>query len=428
MPNSLSKVGAIQLSWVRNGERRAAIAYSHDASEVHYLITDYSIYLSDTQLLGATTVENEIFHVKAFIEYLNKIRINLIDVTDAVLKDFRESEFKNVKKSSNASKSIKAAQRTVNAKLRRAYLFLLWAQTIEGACHQIMGPTGSPVTSTLPTSVQSTKQFQRYRTKYLRECEYYPMLFANTGQKSRHGTQYEATEQDIEQLSNYFYANCSIYAAQRNILMMELATHISWRRGSVNSLTCDQFANVTSEEIDDDQIVVVPPSQKFGYERAFDVPFRLAFRVAEFIVTARRDMMNSNGWRETKTQDRIFLSEREGTPLRNSTISTIFGRAFQTLGRPRGANFHSFRRKFANDLIEKEIHYRLEIGLDTSALSIATAVSLRMGQSSPESLMPYISSQLGRMASRQEQSKVCRLRDLEEENMALREQIAKLQG
>jgi len=376
--------------------------------------------------LDAKTVENEVFHLKAFIEYINKNDVDLDNVTDAVIKDFRDNEYIKVRNSANASKSIKSVQRTVNAKLRRAYLFLLWAQSVENACSPLMGPSGCAVTSTLPVSCNVLNRRQGRKTRYLRNNELYPLLFPNAGQRSRHGIQYEATEKDIEQLTNHFFATCSPYAAQRNILMMELASQVSWRRGSINSLTCDQFASLAFEDTDDDQVVVVPPSQKFGYERAFDVPFRLAFRVAEFIATCRRDLMKSHGWAETRTQGRVFLSEREGKPLNDSSISMLFGRGFRALGKPRGANVHSFRRKFANDLIEKEIQMRLELGLDTSALSVATSVSLRMGQSNPESLMPYVSSRLGRIAARQAQTKSSRLQTLEEENKALKEQMAKL--
>ena len=416
----------LHISWGAQEDRIYAVAYMDGLSSIDYRITDYSIYLSDVQRLDNKTVKTEIYHLKSFFDHLAYKRIQLKDVSDKVLSDFRDVEHERVIKSNNSSGSVKCAQRTVNAKLRRAYLFLMWAQNINRSISGVIGIHGHPVTSNLSEQVRTTKVSGR-RTRISREQEFFPLQFRNTGARTRHGTQYEATDEDIILLSEFFCSNFSSYVSQRNILMMDLAANVSWRRASVNSLTCEQFKYVSLKHFSDDFLSVIPSAQKFGYERAFEVPFTLAFRVSEFISSARRGLLDSKGFPESNTEGRVFVSERTGRPLEDGSVSQIFARAFKAIGRPRGANFHSFRRKFANDLIEQEIRCRLDLGLDTGALSIAAAVAQRMGHASPESLAPYVSRRLARLGSRLADRKDSRIRTLEDENRSLRLEIARLQ-
>ncbi|MDT0359325.1 hypothetical protein RJO15_26305 [Herbaspirillum huttiense F1] len=251
----------------------------------------------------------------------------------------------------------------------------------------------------------------------------FPVLFDHAGEGNG-PTQYEATDEDVQLIAEFFDSQVSPYAAQRNILMMDLGCEVSWRRGAINSMTCDQFSRLDFSEVNHDSYIVIPPSQKFGYQRQFEVPFRLAFRIAQFIANERKDLLARKGLSEARTQGRIFISERDGTPLKNQSISAIFGAAFKTLGRPRGANTHSFRRKFANEEIDEEILNRLEMGLDTNELSIAMTVSFKMGQSNPESLTPYVNKNLDRMVKRHRKLKENRIQTLEDENRELKARIA----
>ena len=361
-------------------------------------------------------------HLRAFIEFLDREGVSILEVTDRELRKFRDEEFNRVKMRRNSSSSEKAAQRTVNAKLRRAYLYILWLQEIEHAGSFMIGEKHCQVTSSLNAPHLSGRRCQR---DSFQAHNFFPVAFRNAGAYSRHGLQYEATDEDIALLADYFHATCSPYAAQRNILMMDLASQVSWRRGSISSLTCDQFARLAFSDIEHDQLLVVPASQKFGYERAFEVPFRLAFHVSEFITVDRQELLRRKGWTEQRTCGRIFLSERQGTPLTETSISMIFGKAFRAIGRKRGANIHSFRRKFANDLTDQEIATRLDLGLDTGAQSIASSVSLKMGHRSPNSLTPYINSRLTRAAQHSGEMKDARIKALEDENRELKEQLAK---
>jgi hypothetical protein len=413
----------LQLAWHSHGIAEIAVAYNLKQSRIERSITDYAIYLSFEEVLDSKTVKNEIYLLKGFLEFLLARGTALQNVTDATLTDFKETEFLQVQKSVNSSGSEKAAQRTVNSKLKRAYHFLCWLQNKEQAIQNVIGSANYPVTSAISLSAKIGRSIKID----LSERELYPLLFRKSGKNSRRSTQYHATAADLQSLSEFFLSERNEYIGHRNILIMDLADQLSWRRASINSLTCDQFTCLDFESMDEDAFLVVPPSQKFGYLRSFEVPFRLAFRVHEFIVTARKDLLRKGGWSEAKTNGRVFISARDGKPLQDRTLSMIFGRAFKSLAKPRGANIHSLRRKAADDRVDAEIQTRLELGLDTSELSVATTVAFSMGQSNPESLTPYVTRSMGRMVRQRESIKNRQLRAMEEEVARLRNELAILE-
>lgn len=424
MKVSLSAEPQVKLAWAGD-QMNVAIAYDLKAESVRLEIMDYSLQL-DRDGLDAKTVRNEISLLKGFCDYLDRHGLVYQDTSDAVLKSFRIEEFSLVVAAKNSSHSERTAKRTVNAKLRRTYKFLYWLQHSQQLVWNLIGPRDCPVRSNYLPLSEGRKQMIGDRYQNSRRSGEFPTLFAHAGESNR-PTQYEATEEDVQKIAEMFQSGLSPHAAQRNILMMDLGCEVSWRRGAINSLTCDQFSRLDFSAIHHDSYIVIPPSQKFGYQRQFDVPFRLAFRIAEFIAKERKDFLHLKGWSETRTKGRIFVSERDGKPLEDQSISAIFGAAFKALGRPRGANTHSFRRKFANEEIDQEILNRLEMGIDTNDLSIATTVAFKMGQSHPESLVPYVNKNLDRMVKRQRKLKENRIQTLEEENRELKERIAALE-
>lgn len=414
----------IDLNWA--GElKNIAIAYDLKMARVRLEILDYSLQLIDDDL-DEKTVRNEIFLLKGFCDFLDRRRLSYQDTTDSLLKIFRTEELALVMSAQNSSSAERTAKRTVNAKIRRAYKFLYWLQHSQKIVSNLIGPRNCPVKSNYLPANEGGGQKKMGRYESGRRSGEFPLLFAHAGEASR-PTQYEATDEDVQRIAEMFLLQSSPHAAQRNILMMDLGCEVSWRRGAINSMTCDQFSRLDFSEANHDSYIVVPPSQKFGYQRQFEVPFRLAFRIAEFIANERKDFLLQKRWGEARTEGRIFISERFGTPLTDQSISAIFGAAFKKLGRPRGANTHSFRRKFANEEIDKEILNRLEMGLDTNEVSIATTVAFKMGQSNPESLEPYVNKSLDRMIRRHKKLKENRVQTLEDENRDLKLRIALLE-
>ena len=415
----------VHFSWVRELGRCTVLAYDLRTMTLIYWLTDYSIYLQEDQRLDVKTVENELWFLKPLFEFLLERSLEVCGVSDGTLKAYREHLMQRARAAVNGSASEMAWKRTTNAKLRRAYYFLLWLQDIEHVCAGLIGPTGCAVRSSLRLDGADRTNWAGGRVQQSDRGRF-PLLFTHTGGRSRHGNQYEATEQDRRLLIDHFSAASHPYIAQRNILIMDLADQVGWRRASINSLTCEQFSDARLAAMRDGKLLVIPPKQKFSYENAYTIDFRIANRVANFLATYRAQFLSERGWTERVTEGRIFFSARNGAPLGDRTISLIFGAGFRVIGAPRGAGGHSFRRKFVNDEIVSEIESRLELGLDTSAESIAGSVAAAVGQSNIASLGPYVSKAQGRLLAKRTRSPREQLQGLKEENDALRAELRDL--
>lgn len=407
------------VSWVRSERASVALLYDTSRGSLDYILTDYCLYLQGIQALSKTTIENEIWHVVRFLAFIRTMRIALADTNDELLTKFRDTEFNRVLRSSRSRGSELKARATVNARLRRTYDFLQWASQVDGIAPRLIGPRGCNVTALLGAS-RRVEGRPGYRQKQTSR-ERYPLLFRQTARGSKHATGHFATEEVKRELENYFFRTSPSFIAHRNVLIMELADALGWRRGSINSLTCSQFqrpGDSGSEPMLD--LRVTPKRQKFGYDASKVVPFRLVARVRDFIRSHRRHLLSSRGWSDANAHDALFVSSRNGQPLSDQTISQIFGDAFKAIGAPAGAGLHSFRRKYGDDQVELEIEVRRELGLDTSASSVSASVSQELGHRNPESLYAYVSRAQGRRAASKTSRFLQQIEELQHEVRQLR--------
>lgn len=417
----------IQLSWLKgDGDELNLVAYDgKNNEELVYLLIDYNFYLSGTVELSQKTVINEIQFVKRFLEYLLDISALATGVTDVIFKRFRDAELKRVLHSRNRSGSDNAAKRTVNAKLRRIYLFLEWVQQTQAGGIFLIGPRGCQVRSSLGEG-ETKYSVARGRKVSVSDRDRFPLLYRSVGEGSKHRTKYVASTENKGDLVDHFLETHSSTLAQRNILILELADQVGMRRGSINSLRVDQFPRGRIESSNGDW-EIIPPSQKFGYEKRYTIPFRLAFRICDYIEQVRKPLLCDRGWSEARTEGRLFVSLKNGKPLSDRTLSQIFGKGFRNVGvDEHGAGVHSFRRKFATDNIVQETERRRRLNLDTSVSSIAATVSLKMGHTSPESLTPYVSRCQAYMSDSAEGKTVKELARLQDENQRLKLELAKV--
>jgi integrase len=181
------------------------------------------------------------------------------------------------------------------------------------------------------------------------------------------------------------------YVFHRNALWADIAEVVGFRRASICSLRITQFDRATLELEQGPVVLITPPSQKFGYQNDFQFPVWLALRVCEFDDRYRAPMLERKRVSKTKSQDRIFLSSRTGAPMTDRSMTRIMSQAMRSAGAPKGVAGHALRAKFCNDLIRSEYDARLEKGMDTSTLAIASAVAWRMGHRNPDSLFAYVS-------------------------------------
>ena len=409
----------IRFRWVTTEGQHIPIPYNLHRRIIHTEIMDYAIHLERLDNLSHQYIKNELFHLSLFENFLRQQSIDLIDATNTAIRAFRDHDYERLlSKGLSSSKSVKSV---VNLRLRRIYHFFTWFQ-LYSKKKFIIGRRNCQIHSSLP-------EYFINKNNSINDRDLYPLCFRRIGGASKHTTKYEATEQDKDALEWSFLQNSNEYIGQRNSLILEIADLTGFRRSSINSLLCSQFSDQTINSTNEDFILISPPHQKYGYTLTFKFPILLALRVNGFINSFRRSLIEKLGTDPLKTEDRIFLSARNGLPLNNQTISEIFHDAISSINIPQSrVGIHSFRRKFANDRISDEILTRAELGLDSSTASVELSISLQLGQTSSSSIRPYVSR---RQILEIEKARAMRAHDLEAlriENANLRKEILELKA
>ncbi|EJN10131.1 hypothetical protein [Herbaspirillum sp. YR522] len=378
-------LSTLKYSWHEINGKPHLIAYHLPDGEICHCIMEYIYYLSMQCDLNARTIKNEALYLKKFIEFLPES--DLLLVNDVLLKQFRDHELALTRNRKNSSGDLLRAQRSVNIGLRRIYKFLTWSSQNGWLPAHYIGEYDSKI-----TVLERDRNRRRSQSQ-----QTFPLLFKRSGSAGTTNGRYFATDEDKSQMEKYFRENCTEFTYARNILFMEIANAVGWRRGAINSLLCAQFESIS---INDKVLKIRPASQKFGYQYTFDVGVNLAAKIRFFIHNFRKAYFLEMGWDDACANDRIFTSARDGLPLTDQAISQIFGAAFKAIGAPRGAGLHSFRRKFTDERVESEIRGRLRLGLDTSVASVAASVAILLGHSNPESVNAYVERAHARLLER----------------------------
>lgn len=406
----------LKLRWFDDTSGIYPIPYDETQGVIVSEFLCYAIYLQREKSLSAIYVKNEIHHLALFYNCCIKPGTLISGATNECLRGFKKTDLERLQLKS--ASSIRSLKKVVNQRLVRIYHFYAWLQHH----YKLTGIIGK-----INCQIHSTLTLYRRHKNNKDEHNDYPLLYSLTGSSSKHATQYQATDKDITLLTEYFLSKYGKYVAQRNILIMEIGQQLSLRRSSINSLKCMQFSDEIIESTEDDFLPVCPHIQKFDYSIIFECPLPLALRINAFIRGFRKDFLNEHGFSELATGGYLFLSQRTGKPLNSQTISEIFGEAFRAIGvKAARVAIHATRRKYANDQIKKEIIGRKRNGLDTSDLSVASSVSLSMGQTDPESLRPYVSRvQLG-IIHKEEIERNVQVQKLISENERLQSELKRL--
>ena len=85
--------------------------------------------------------------------------------------------------------------------------------------------------------------------------------------------------------------------------------------------------------------------------------------------------------------------------MTDGAFSKIYRRYAKLAGIKKGNAIHVFRKQFGTEQSREESKARVRHGMDTSALSVATSVSLKLGQTRAESSAPYVMLQQASLAS-----------------------------
>lgn len=376
---------------------------------------DFMIDCVDVQMFKPKTVEGRAYSLKMWYQFLSELRIDALDADDDVLKKFREHLIGRT--AANRSDDAQARRRTVNTDLRNVYKYYAWLQLRHPDCRykRLLGLDACQITSSLLA--------ERANNVSWTDRQRYPTTFRNAGERSKHRLGWVPNEEHRAQLTEYFYDAYAPVLAARNCLIFELAWSVGWRRGSILSLTIEQFTRqIVSGGDGSSDLLLRPSMQKYGYSNSFSVARCLALRVLHYIEHERVEIVR----RTESTSSKIFLSARDGTPLTPGAVSGIFNTARHAIGWPVGAGLHAWRRGFTNAYIEREIDARIELGLDTGGEAIAMSVAAALGHESLKSQAAYVRDAQRRIrGSATFRDKVEHAR-LSDENAGLRSEIAQL--
>lgn len=123
------------------------IVYDRVRGVVVEEITDYGLYLYDFRELSALTVDQVTSNLVCFWKYLCSQGREIAQITDSVLKGFRETEFKLVMSAKSGKGKKRKAQVTVNQKLRDVYVWLWWLRERRSEWLHLIGPQDCTVRS-----------------------------------------------------------------------------------------------------------------------------------------------------------------------------------------------------------------------------------------------------------------------------------------
>lgn len=386
----------ITLNWVKyNSKYDIPIIYDENIELIDEINT-YLLEIASKKIDKEPSTQgykSEIKHhtyaLKSYISFLSQYKLDWKNINDNNLISFRNWSYLKTLANSRSKKKINSAKRTTNGKLRAIYLYYVWAQNTMLYVSDIIGNSDEfPIKSILPDFITSNSIKGN-------DSRLYPLCYERCGEGSHSRFQYSATYEDKIKLIKYFSDSTSTeYIADRNILVMEIAAQVGWRSGSITSLTISDFSDEVINSATDENILIEPKIQKLGYENSFKVTLALAIRVNKHIKTSRQNIINYRKIKNHITQNSLFLSSVSCTPIGPQTFIQIFSKAMKHIGCPRGSGIHSFRRKFAQDITNKEVAFRLKNKLSLAMEDTLLVTARALGQASKSSPESYLNARI----------------------------------
>lgn len=231
------------------------------------------------------------------------------------------------------------------------------------------------------------------------------------------------TNEHVASLLSLFIERHEPYVAQRNILFIDIAETTGFRRGSICSLTVGQFEFAAIERAKE-EFLVRPDRQKFGYINTFGIPLDLAYRIRQFIDAHWLPWVKEKKIGKAVHNGRLFLSAKTGGPITDRAMTQIVSAGFRELGLDKGIGPHRLRAKFTSEQTDNELAERKELGLDTSNMSIAADIAMKLGHEDPTQYYRYASSSQARQARIAREGKAAELKALRQENKERKEKLA----
>lgn len=373
---------------LRNGE---VIAYDLRANNLVSEITDYSLWLVDVNRRDAKTIEQQLGHIARFWVYLRELGRSLSAVSDEFLMKYMSRELVKVRSNSRSRGSERAAKSTVNQKISAILNWLLWLQST-GRCHDgMIGPHNCRVTASPGKGVRDLRHWAPG------DGIYSSLLYRDAGtsgsipRASRE--MFEGASAELERMTDWKYV------AERDKMFLDIATTAGFRRGSICSLTVDQFDAQQIRRTEATTMGLTPAVQKFKYENEFQVDTLLMLRILDFIEGPRASLIAELGKERSAlaTIGHVFLSATTGKAMSDRAMTARISRAMRKVGAKKGMSIHAHRGLFAMEATESVMNQRLQLGADTSVASVAYQVAPMLGHKNAESQFQYTAGEQGRI-------------------------------
>jgi hypothetical protein len=341
-----------------------------------------------------------------------------------VLESFRDENLKKVQQSAKHRGQESHAKATVNLKLYRIYDWLVWLQDNRRLPVGTVGLRG--LVQLLVEAQTATTRVKGRFNRLARGERMYPLVYPIPDANSKHNAPATVvSEKHLSDLIAHFMCHPDPFLSQRNVLFVDIADAAGFRRGSICSLDERQFRQVDIDKADG-EFLVRPVRQKRGYSKTFAISLSLAYRIRQFIDDYWSPWIAESRIPASTHQHRIFLSVKTGRPITDRRMTQVVSAGFRALGFDKGTGPHVLRSKFTSETADNELVDRLELGLDTSNLSIAAAMAPKLGHNDPTQFYRYASSSQSRKARILRESRSAELKLLKEEVQVLREECQAL--
>ena len=332
-----------------------------------------------------SAMESLVYALNSLSRFLASVGSHWWQLTDEMLVAYRKYANEAIVESGKQKDTL-SSQRTVNVRMREIYRSLVWLQEDALMITGLIGERDCAVKSSL------VRLLNGERFKNEKETEKYPCLFRRVGDGSRmRGSVYWASQEDCDNLAEYFSNTFTSDLAERNTLLMYFMDQNALRRASAASLLASQFENALDSEnpaAHQRGYVIVPPKQKNGRQASIELDYPLVAATVRYIEGSRARIVAATG----SKSDALFLCGK-GTPLTVKAMTKIFRQGMQAIGVfTHNSATHCFRRKSATDASKNSIAARQSNGLPVGLLEVMTDTAAHLTQGRYLSAQSYIKS------------------------------------
>jgi|GEM_PF-4702122 len=274
--------------------------------------------------------------------------------------------------------------RVINTKLSVAFHFLLHCSKIPGLPNRI-----ADVEVHADAPVKIWREKRRYHTVILSN-----LLYRGAKTKSR----MKGVPSLDEMTDAYVRASEGRWdLASRDVLILNVAEDASLRLSEALSLRVSQLPDldeVASAEAEG-RAIILKVMRKGGAEHDVSFPATLLRGLHDYVSDVRPEFFSKSY--SSKSHDIIFVSHNTGRPLNRQYMSRRLSSMFRDAKPERRLTYHRVRARFAtvtvSVLVDAEIERAGGIGNIREENILLTAMEM-MGQSSIESLRPYLQLEL----------------------------------